>query len=115
MKRLAELGARRQALVARSAALRERLVDEGQELDLALSTVDRGFGLVRSAVRSPLVMTAAAGGLLLLVKPRNLLKIASRVMLFTSLARRVGALLGSQVTPQGGRGGVLGAFRRRGR
>lgn len=79
------LAARREALVARSGELREELHREGGELAVRFRVVDRIVGVARSGPARGLLIGAAA--LVLLWRPRKLLKLASRALLVWPLVK----------------------------
>lgn len=92
MSRRAELAARRDALVARSAELREQLAADGAGLRVALGRWDRLIGKVRSVATRP-VLLAAAAGLVFILKPARLLRWAGRGMVLVSMYRKFSGLL----------------------
>ena len=92
MSRVAELEARRDALLLRSAALRSQLVTHGDELEQALVRVDRGLSVVRAVSARPLLLTAGAG-LLLTIGPLRAFKWISRGLFVASMAKRAYGLL----------------------
>ena len=81
----AVLAQRRERLVARSAELRAELEREGGELALRFAVVDRVLRVVRSGPVRGLLLGAA--GLVLLWRPRRLVRLASRVLLLWPLVR----------------------------
>ncbi len=91
MSRVAELEARRNGLLLRSAALREELVHHTVELDHAFHRVDRGIGLVRKLSSRPMILAGGAA-LLFALGPRRAFSWISRGLLVTSVARRAYAL-----------------------
>jgi hypothetical protein len=95
---VAELAARREALLVRSGVLRERLVECGQQLDESLTRVERGVGMLRSMASKPLLLAAGAG-LLFAARRGGILKWVSRGLLVTSIARRVSGLFGRRREP----------------
>jgi hypothetical protein len=92
VNRVAELRARRDALLERSATLRQQLVADGNELEGALSQVDRGISLVRNLHLRPIALAAGAG-LLFALGPGRVLRWVTRGLMFTSVARRAFGLL----------------------
>jgi hypothetical protein len=88
----AELAERRRALLARSAALRERLAFDGRTLEASLSFVDRGVALARSGKLQPVFTLATLALMLLrprLLRPRLLWTLATRGVALWPVARRV--------------------------
>lgn len=78
--RAQELQARREALLARSASLRDELELSGRDLGQRWRGLDRGLAFARSGLVLPAVI---GGGLLVLaVRPSGLLKLAGRALLF---------------------------------
>lgn len=92
MNRVAELAARRESLLLRSASLRAQLADHGDELEQSLHKVDRGIHVVRSITARPLLLTVGAG-LLMTLGPVRAFQWVSRGLFVTSLARRAFGLL----------------------
>jgi hypothetical protein len=87
MNRVAELAARRESLLERSANLRAQLADHGEDLEHSLHKVDRGIHLARSVTAQPLLLAAGAG-LLFTLGPVRAFQWVSRGLFVTSLARR---------------------------
>ena len=75
--RAALLAERRTSLLARSAALREALREDGARLAASVGAVDRL--VARANSRSGRLLIGVAAALLLLRRPRRLLRIALRV------------------------------------
>jgi len=87
VSRVAELRARREGLLTRSAALRAEMADHGYQLEEAMTPVDRGVNLIRTVSSKP-VMVAAGASLLFALGPRRTLGWVSRGLFYVSLARR---------------------------
>jgi hypothetical protein len=92
MSRVAELRARREALLLRSATLRMQLVMHGDELEHAAVRVDRGISFARMLTAKPVVLLAGAG-LLLSIGPGRVFRWISRGLFLTSVARRAYGIL----------------------
>lgn len=86
--RLAELEARQRLLQARCAAQRSKLGRQVAALEVRFGTVDRAAGFARSALRNPGVIVAIVAVLLTIGRARGL-RLAGRVMLLTTAARRL--------------------------
>lgn len=99
MSRVAELAARRDNLLLRSAALRRDLEHHTAELDRSFGSVDRGIGIVRNLTSRPLLMAGGAA-LLMTLGPRNALKWVSRGLLVTSVVRRAYGLYAATRRPR---------------
>ena len=82
------LAVRRAALLARSAQLRDRLAFDASELHAALSPLERGVAIGRSAARRPLLLLGALA-LLLVLRPGRLLRLGTRIAVVYPLARRL--------------------------
>lgn len=87
MSRVAELAARRDGLLLRSAALRQQLQVHTDELGVACGRIDRGIGIARRLSSRPMVL-AAGGALLLALGPFRAFRWISRGLLVTSAVRR---------------------------
>lgn len=87
MSRVAELAARRDGLLLRSAALRREFTHHTAELDHCLRRVDRGIGMVRNLTSRPLLLAGGAA-LLLALGPAKAFRWVSRGLLVTSFVRR---------------------------
>ena len=95
MSRVAELAARREALLLQSAELRMRLAAHGDELEHSLGRVERGVSLMRSVTSKPLLLSLGAG-LLFSIGPLRAFKWVSRGLFVTSLARRAYGLFAAR-------------------
>jgi hypothetical protein len=85
---LRELAAHRQALVARSDALRIQLADSTHGLQQLLGVADLGVAAGRSLTRAPLLL-AAIGVALLVFKPRPALRALSFALAAIPVLRQV--------------------------
>ncbi len=92
MSRVAELRARREALLARSTGLRRQLVAHGTDLEHSMGRIDRGIRMARSLRAKPIVLAVGAA-VLFALGPRRALGWVSRAMFFASLARRATGLI----------------------
>jgi hypothetical protein len=101
MSRVAELAARRDGLLLRSAALRVQLQQQTDDIDYSLRRIDRGIGLVRRAFSSRPLLLAAGAGLLVTLGPRKAFRWVSRGLLMTSVARRAYGLYTAMRAPSG--------------
>jgi hypothetical protein len=97
MSRVAELAARRDGLLLRSAALRQQLQVQTEELAQACSRIDRGIGVARRLSSRPM-MLAAGAALLYTLGPAKAFRWISRGLLVTSVVRR-GLALYSALRP----------------
>lgn len=97
MSRIAELAARRAAIVERSSLLRARMIECSQDFERSMAGVERGVRVVRKTFAKPLLLAAGAG-LLFWLRPRKLFAWASRGLFVVSLARRVRRLLSLRVS-----------------
>jgi len=84
-RRSSVLELRRERLIARSAALRAELEQDGRELAVRFAVADRVLGVVRSGPVRALVLGGAA--LVLFWHPRRLVRLASRALLFWPVIR----------------------------
>lgn len=92
-ERQLQLAERRQALRAQSEIQREHLGRTMQDIETRLGGIDRGIGIARHLIKTPIVL---AGGIALVafIGPRRLLRLAGRsAVLFTS-GRRIMRLFG---------------------
>jgi hypothetical protein len=89
---LGTLEQRRQLLVLRSRLLRAQVGLDALTIGTRLDRVDRGVGMLRSAVRSPWI-AAGASALALAIGPVRAVRWAGRGLLALSLLRRITALV----------------------
>ena len=74
----AELAARREVLLARSARLRDEIVDDATSVQRGAAFVDRGASLARSGLLVPLAV--AAGVLLVVGRPSRVLRVGAKLL-----------------------------------
>jgi hypothetical protein len=92
-RRLAELAARRRALVAQSDALREQASVSARGLRQLLGFVDLGVAAGRSMAGKPLVAVAIAAALMLL-RPRRPLRLLGFALTAISIIGHLRQILG---------------------
>lgn len=90
-----ELAERRRALCAQSAIQREHLGRTVEDIESRLVGIDRGIEIARAVIKKPVVL-AGAIGLVALIGPRRLLRIAGKSAVLFATGRRVMRLLGSR-------------------
>jgi YqjK-like protein len=90
-----ELAERRQALRAQSEIQREHLGRTVEDIESRLVGIDRGIEIARAVIKKPVVL-AGAIGLVALIGPRRLLRIAGKSAVLFATGRRVMRLLGSR-------------------
>ena len=93
-QRLRQLEQRQRALLLRSDLQRHALAEEGTALGARIAGVEGKVALARRLVSWP-VLGIGAAVLLASGGPRRLLRVASRVLVFATLARRVAGLVGA--------------------
>jgi hypothetical protein len=86
-ERFKQLSARHSSLRDRCALQRQELSQQAQQIERHLSGVDRAVNAVRAVARSPLLIVGGIATIALL-RPRRLVRWASRGALFYSTARR---------------------------
>jgi hypothetical protein len=94
-ERQRELAERRRALRAQSAIQREHLGRTVEDIESRLVGIDRGIEIARTVIRKPVVL-AVGIGLVALIGPRRLLRIAGRSAVLFATGRRVMRLLGNR-------------------
>ena len=99
MSRVAELAARRDGLLLRSAALRLQLQQQTEDLSYACTRIDRGIGIARRLSSRPMLLAAGAA-LLVTLGPRKALRWVTRGLLMTSVVRRGWALFAALRPPR---------------
>lgn len=92
--RLRELELRQRALVLRSELQRRAISGEGADIAARLGGVESKVSLARHLVSLPALGIGAAV-LLLVIGPARALRLASRMLVGLTLARRAAALVGS--------------------
>jgi hypothetical protein len=92
--RLRQLELRQRALVLRSDLQRRALADEGLSIGARFEGVERKVALGRQLLSWP-ALGAGALALLAFAGPRRALRLASRALVFATLARRSYGLFGA--------------------
>jgi hypothetical protein len=111
--RLRELELRQRALVLRSELQRRAIAGEGADIAARLGGVESRVSLARQLVSLP-ALGIGATVLLLVAGPARALRVASRVLVGLTLARRALALVGSFAAGRGpGVGDSRAPFSRR--
>jgi hypothetical protein len=98
MSRVAALAARREALLARSGALRERLNACGRDLDESVAGIERGVRFARSVMSRPVLLVAGAA-LLVALRPKSLFGWVSRGLFVGSLVKKADTLISARRAP----------------
>lgn len=91
MSRIAELAARRAAIVERSSLQRARMIECGLVFAQSMTGVERGVRIVRKLASKPLLLVLGAGagaGALFLFRPRRILALASQGLFVAGLVQR---------------------------
>ncbi|MFO1455240.1 MAG: hypothetical protein U1F18_03245 [Steroidobacteraceae bacterium] len=92
-ERLRELELRQRALVLRSDLQRLAIADEGAAIEARIAGVEGKVALARQLVSWP-VLGLGATLALAFAGPRRVLRLASRALVFATLARRAWGLVG---------------------
>jgi len=92
--RLRQLELRQRALVLRSDLQRRAIADEGLAIGARLDGVERKVALGRQLLSWP-ALGAGALALLAFAGPRRALRLASRALVFATVARRTYGLVGA--------------------
>lgn len=91
-RRERELAERRAALLEQTQAQREHLAFIARDIEQRLAGIDRGIEMARSLAKKPIVI-AGAVALIAWIRPRRLLRVASRAAGLIATSRRAVKLL----------------------
>lgn len=92
MSRRQELAARRAVLVARCERQRRELGIAAEGVTYSLRAVDAAVSVARRAASHPLIVTGVVVAVILVVRPRRLLKLVSWGLPAAVAARRMSAM-----------------------